>query len=133
MARIWRKPGVLMTAYVVLYAITVSLQDPMYSPTMPRPTADAAGVALAAFLAWRVTRGGAVSRVLIIVYTAGWVPQIIWGPDMKSGGLVSLGLLAVLLVQIALLVSTPIYERTPRTGPTGHRAGRGCGRLRPGG
>jgi hypothetical protein len=84
----------------------------MFSLTTLRVTADVLGVAIACFLAWRVTRGGAVSRVLLILYTGGWIATVPWSPGMRSGGLVSLAELASALVQLAVLVSTPIYERT---------------------
>jgi hypothetical protein len=101
-----------MTAYVVLYAITLTKESRPFSRTTPQLSAEVVSIAIAAFLAWRVTRGGAISRGIIVVYTAGWIAGILWSPGMKSGGLVGLGLLASCLAQIALLVSTPIYERT---------------------
>jgi hypothetical protein len=57
--------------------------------------------------------------VLIVVYTMGLIQRLLWGADMKSGGLVGVGLLAIFLVQIALLVSTPVYERTRKDGAGG--------------
>jgi hypothetical protein len=73
--------------------------------------ADAVGVAIAAFLAWSVTRGSAAARALIIVWTIGLIQKVLWGAGMKSGGLLAIGVLALYLAQIALLVSTPIYQR----------------------
>ncbi len=98
MGRIWGKPGVLMTIYVVLYAATATQLGPG-SLARPEPesawqaalAANAVGVAIAAFLAWRVTRGSAAARVLIIVWTIGLIQEVLWGSAMKSGGLITLG------------------------------------------
>jgi hypothetical protein len=113
MARIWRKPGVLMTAYLVLF-VAVQAWATTRSPISAslQHVADMGSVPIAAFLSWRVTRGGWFSRGLIIVFTLSLMQQLLWGADLKSGGLVSLGLLGLCLAQIALLVSTPVYERT---------------------
>jgi len=100
-----------MTAYLLLFVATLAGADTRTSASRP---ADLGSPLIAAFLAWRVTRGGWFSRGLIIVFTIGVIQHLLWGVDLTSGGLVSLGLLAICLVQIALLVSTPIYERTRR-------------------
>jgi len=109
MARFWHKPGVLMTVYVLLFVAAGAWAATRASASRP---ADLGSPLIAAFLAWRVARGGSFSRGLIIVFTIGVIQHLLWGTDLKSGGLVSLGLLAICLAQIALLVSTPIYERT---------------------
>ena len=96
MGRIQDKPGLVMAAYLVQSAALA---------------ADAVGVAIAAFLAWRVTRGSAAARALIIVWTIGLIQKVLRGAGMKSGGLLAIGVLALYLAQIALLVSTPIYQR----------------------
>jgi hypothetical protein len=112
MARIWRMPGVLMTACVVLYAISLMQPRTRYWATTGQLGADLLSVAIMAFLAWRVTRGSLISRVLVIVYIGAWIQGVLWSADMRTGGLVSLSLLVIYFAQIALLVSTPIYERT---------------------
>jgi hypothetical protein len=115
MARFWHKPGVLMTAYVVLYAIAGARSHGAAFPATVSQflsPPDLGPVFIGAFLAWRVTRGGWLSRLLIIVFTIGLMQKVLWGSGMTSGGLFGLGALAVYLVQIALLVSTPVYERT---------------------
>lgn len=113
MARIWRKPGVLMTAYFALFVIAGVLAGSRLSGSASHQIAvDTGSPLVAAFLAWRVTRGGSVARMLIIVWTTLFMLRLPWSPGMKSGSLVSLGLLAICLAQIALLVSAPIYERT---------------------
>jgi hypothetical protein len=113
MTQIWRKPGAIMTAYVLLFAGAALVHPGMkFPPTAAWVSAVSVGVALAAFLAWQVTRGSATARALTVVYTILLIIAAIGSPDLRSGGLVSLGLLALYLVQIALLVSTPIYDRT---------------------
>lgn len=113
MARIWRKPGVLMTAYLALFVIAEAWAATRSSSLPPhRLIPDLGSPLIAGFLAWRVAGGGSLSRGLMIVYTVLIIRTLLWSPDMKSGGLVSVGVLAICLAQIALLVSTPIYERT---------------------
>jgi hypothetical protein len=115
MARFWHKPGVLMTAYVALYvAAGARSHGAPFPATVSQflSPPDLGPVLIGAFLAWRVTRGGWLSRVLIVVFTVGLMQKVLWGSGMTSGGLFGLSVLAVYLVQIALLVSTPVYERT---------------------
>jgi len=113
-ARIWRKPGVLMIAYLILFGIA----GPWPTRSAPATAAqlthavDPASIVFAAFLAWRVTRGGSFARGLIILYTATGIAALLNTPVMRSGSLIGLGFLAIYLVQIALLVSTPVYNRT---------------------
>ncbi|MBO0822390.1 MAG: hypothetical protein J2P27_00855 [Actinobacteria bacterium] len=101
-----------MTAYVLLYAITAAHPNTPFWATSTRLSADAVTVAIAAFLAWRVTRGGSAARVLVIVWTVGQIGKALSAPDFGSAAPLNIGLLAVGLVQLALLVSTPIYDRT---------------------
>jgi hypothetical protein len=113
MARFLHKPGVLMAAYLALFVIAEAWATSRSAASASlQEVAGMGSLPVAAFLAWRVTRGGRISRVLIIVFTIGMIQKLLWGDDLKSGGLVSLGVLAVCLVQIALVVSTPIYVRT---------------------
>jgi hypothetical protein len=126
-ARIWRKPGVLMIAYLILFGIAGPWPHGSYPATAAHlaHAVNPAAIVIAAFLAWRVTRGSSLARGLIILYTIGGIAGLLNSPGMRSGSLISLGLLAIYLVQIALLVSTPVYNRTRknRTGlaPDGSR------------
>jgi hypothetical protein len=100
MARIWRKPSVLMTAYLALFVAVqawATTRSPMSASL--QHVADMGSVPIAAFLTWRVTRGGWFSRGLIIVFTVSLMLQLLWGADLKSGGLVSLGAQCVALAQ----------------------------------
>lgn len=114
-----------MIAYLVLYV----LAGPWQSQSAPGSVAQLARdrslepIIIAAFLAWRVTRGGWFSRGLIIVYTVLGADAMINSPAMRSGSLVSLGLLAIYAAQIALLVSSPVYDRTQRDSGDGQAGG----------
>lgn len=114
MARIWRNPGVLMIAYLILFGIAGPWTSGPFPATAVQVVhaVDPDAIVIAAFLTWRVTRGGSLARGLIIFYTVGGIISLLNSPGMRSGSLISLGLLAVYLVQIALLVSTPVYNRT---------------------
>jgi hypothetical protein len=59
-----RKPGVLMTAYVALFVLSgpwLGLHGPSGYVVHPHATRNLPQIVLAAFLAWRVTRGGRIS------------------------------------------------------------------------
>jgi len=59
-----RKPGVLMTAYVALFVLSAPWLGP-HRPSgyavHPHASRNLPQIVLAAFLAWRVTRGGRIS------------------------------------------------------------------------
>ena len=59
-----RKPGVLMTAYVALFVLSgpwLGLHGPSGYVVHPHATRNLPQIIRAAFLAWRVTRGGRIS------------------------------------------------------------------------
>jgi hypothetical protein len=116
MARFWRRPGTLMTAYVVLFLAAGPWGDVSHASShSPLWQAPGAPALVAAFLAWRVTRGGWFSRGLIILYTVLGAFSLINSGSMRSGSLASFGFLGIYAIQIGLLLSTPIYNRTRRT------------------
>jgi hypothetical protein len=117
MARFWHKPGVLMITYLALYVIAGVWATTRFPTSTSRAQLpDMGSVLIGAFLAWRVTRGSSFSRGLIIVATGVLVLILLNSRDLKSGGFVSLGLLVMCLAQVAVLVSTPVYERTRKDG-----------------
>ena len=68
-----RKPGVLMTAYATLFVLPgpwLGLHGPSGYVVHPHTTRNLPQIVLAAFLAWRVTRGGRISLVLIMIFSA---------------------------------------------------------------
>jgi hypothetical protein len=110
MSRIWRSgPGQLLAWYVVLEVLAVAAAAVAH-PALPQ-RAQAPWLPLAAFLAWRVSRGGRLSRVILIIASmlsvaeAAVISSRSWSP-------VVLLLLAVFAGQIALLVSPAVHERT---------------------
>jgi hypothetical protein len=69
---------------------------------------------LAVFLAWRVSRGGRTSRViLILVSMYSFASAAFIGTPAWSLG--TLALLAIYATQVSLLVSPAIYQRTRRS------------------
>ena len=55
-----------------------------------------------------------LARRLIILYTGLGIATTVGSPGMRSGSLITLGLLALYVAQVALLVSPPVYGRTRR-------------------
>lgn len=112
MARIWRNsPGQLLALYLVLSVIAlVVVAD---SHPSPPEKAQPFGFLLLVFLAWRVSRGGWISRLILIVLSmysfagAAFIATPHWSPGV-------LALLAIYATQVALLVSPAIYQRTRR-------------------
>jgi hypothetical protein len=105
-----------MTAYLILFAVA----GPWPTGTFPSTAAhqaDPTAIVIAAFLAWRVTRGSWLARRLMLFYTICGIAGLVNSPGMRSGSLTGLGLLGIYLAQIALLVSTPVYNRTRKNQP----------------
>jgi hypothetical protein len=111
---LWRNPrwaGLLMAAYVLL---SLAVGPDVFSTTGPGPVGPQAhvfGALAAAFFAWRVTRGGRISRMLLIMatgiaflVTAFVIASRFW--PLVFGVLVAYG------VQLALLLSPAVYQRT---------------------
>lgn len=118
MPRIWRSPGALMTAYLVLFVLAgrwgdVSRPGPHGLTSTGR---DLPTIAIAAFLTWRVARGGPISRCLIIIYTIIGAGAVINSGSARSGDPVAFGLLAIYLLQLGILLSTPVYNHTHQDG-----------------
>jgi hypothetical protein len=112
---LWRDPrraGLLMGAYFLLSLAT----GPAISVRIGTGAlSDVAGWACSAFFAWRVTRGGRFSRMLLIVVAgAGLIAAVILLAIDFSWA--ELGLLAACGAQVALLLSPAVYERTRPAG-----------------
>jgi hypothetical protein len=115
MSRIWRSgSGQLLVWYVILDVIAVVCAAVAH-PALPQ-RAQAPWLPVTAFLVWRVSRGGRLSRVILIIAgtlsfaEAAFISSRSWSP-------VVLLLLAVYAAQIALLVSPAVYQRTRREPP----------------
>jgi hypothetical protein len=120
MTAFWRRPGVIMTAYVVLFLATGPWSGPPTALTVRQLAGEVSlpAITIAAFLAWRVTRGSSFARGLLVVWTVAGFAATFDSPAMRSGGLVPFWLLVAYAGQIALLLSSPVYERT-RKNPAG--------------
>jgi hypothetical protein len=114
MARIWRdSPGQLLTLYLVLGVIALAV-----SHSSPSAKSQLQWFLLAVFLAWRVSRGGWVSRlILILVSMTLFAGAAFIGPHQWNPGI--LALLAIYAAQVALLVSPAVHQRTRRNASPG--------------
>jgi hypothetical protein len=111
---LWRNPrwaGLLMAAYALL---SLAVGPDVFSKTGPGPVGPGAhvfGALAAAFFAWRVTRGGRISRMLLIVVTGIAFLATAFVIASRFGPLV-FGVLVAYGVQLALLLSPAVYQRT---------------------
>ena len=115
----WRRPGAreILLAYLALAFIggiagSLSLSGSLASPL--------SSFLVAAFLTWRVSRGGHIARAVLIVlsavYCAAAVLTVARRWDVAVLVLVITGVL-----QVALLLSPPVYGRTRRPAPVAAR------------
>jgi hypothetical protein len=108
-----------MSAYFLLSLVTGPVIYLRVGPAPLAPGPGAFGWVFSAFFAWRVTRGGRVSRVLLIV---GAVLSCLAAVSMVALRFTptALGVLTAGGVQVAVLLSPAVYQRTrPRGGPPG--------------
>jgi hypothetical protein len=114
----WRDPqraGLLMTAFFLLTLFSAPVVPYFWvgpgSPGSAQPMAAAWRWGFTAFLAWRVTRGGRISRVLLILGTgltyAGAALQL--APHWTPAQFGKLGLSGA---ELALLLSPAVFQRT---------------------
>jgi hypothetical protein len=110
LADAWQDPawaGVFMVAYFVLSLVTGA------SISLGLGPASLSGWLATAFLAWRVTDGGRISRMLLIVLS--WASFIFAVVLTRTGlSVAEFCTLVASAVQIALLLSPAGYERTRR-------------------
>jgi hypothetical protein len=118
---LWRDPrwtGLLMAGYVVL-SLAVGPDGFFRGDTRPVGLGTTvSGSLAAAFFAWRVTRGGRISR-MVLIWTA-------WGAFAATAfdiaprfGPAIFAALAACAVQLALLLSPAVYQRTRPRGWAG--------------
>lgn len=126
LARIWRRnAGILLAAYMVLslatLATAVNSHPPLGCPATggcQLPPSYQLAWPVVVFLTWRVSRGGRVSRTLLIIWSAAGYAAVAttiaraWSP-------LATGLLAAQALQIALLTSPAVYQRTRPPGGRG--------------
>lgn len=123
----WRYPrwaGQLMTAWFLLSLVT----GPVVSVHISDGTAGShpgvsiltrlVGWASSAFFAWRVTLGGRISRMLLILAAEVGIISLVIALAVGFS-LAELGILALLTAQLALLLSPSVYRRTRPGGQPG--------------
>lgn len=106
----FRRPAVLMVAYVGLYLVA----GPWFG-TGGSAHRNAPQFTVVALLAWFAARGSRAARVLLIATSlAGAVIGLFGSTSSWSTGtsVARVGLFACCAAQICLLVSTPMYQRT---------------------
>ena len=112
MAR-WRRPGgdEMLLVFLLLAAISFiwSWLSHIASPLNPLLS-----FLITAFLAWRVSHGGRISRmILIIVSGVSYAVAVL--AVARLWDLAIMALVIICAAQIVLLVSPPVYGRTRRT------------------
>jgi hypothetical protein len=127
---LWRDPrraGLLMGAY---FLISLATGPVVFVRAASGPSGVAGhvfGAIVAGFFAWRVTRGGRVSRTILII--AAECTFLVTASGIASRfGPVIFSLLAAYAAQVALLLSPAVYQRTRTPGWAGPA---GWDRLRP--
>lgn len=114
MISVWRDPrraGWLMWAYFLLSLAVGPVVHLSVGSASPGHAGDGYDWIFSAFFSWRVTRGGRISRMLLIVGTGfGYLGTAFnvaghFGPA-------TFGVLAICVVQLALLMSPSVYWRT---------------------
>lgn len=114
MGRIWRsEAGVVLLAYFILRLAAFgcgALAHPGPRAMQSPLSQQVPWLLLAAFLTWRVWRGGRISRTILVLDGMGsFVKAAHLGPD--GWNLSVLCLLAIYTAQIALLLSPAVYLR----------------------
>jgi len=122
---LWRDPRrawLLMTAWFLLSLVTGPILSVHVSNGSPATSflTRLVSWAFSAFFAWRVTRGGRISRTLLILAAAGGaLASVITLASQPR--LAELGLLADQAAQLAVLLSPAVYLRTRPGGQPGAR------------
>ena len=109
MAR-WRQPGALEMLLLFLVLSSVAfLLGLLRRPALRQE--DLASFLVAVFCVWRVSRGGRISRMILIVVSGlSYVSAVL--AVARSWDLVIVGLIVIYATQIALLVSPAVFGRT---------------------
>ena len=106
----WRRPGAneIILVYLLLEAIAFICSQLSGSAGLRY---SLSGLPVIAFLAWRVSRGGRISRMLLIISSG----LSYLGATLAVARLWNLPVMALVVIsaaQVALLVSPPVYGRT---------------------
>ena len=110
----WRDPrraGWLMWAYFLLSLVAGSVIYLRVGPASSGQAGHGYNWIFSAFFAWRVTRGGRISRMLLIL-GAGLGCLATAFTVARHFGPATFGVLVIYVVQLALLMSPSVYQRT---------------------
>jgi hypothetical protein len=116
----WRRPGAGEIVLVYLLLATVGFICSWLSRTAG-PQNLLLSFLITAFLAWRVSRGGRISRMILIIVSAASCAVA----ALAVARLWDLTIMAQVIIgaaQVALLASPPVYGRTRRPMPVPVRA-----------
>ncbi|TVZ05149.1 hypothetical protein EAS64_11150 [Trebonia kvetii] len=106
-----RRAGWLMWAYFLLSLIVGSVVYLSVGPASSGQPGHGYNWIFSAFFAWRVTRGGRISRMLLILGAGlGYLETAF--TVARHFGPATFGVLAIYIVQLALLMSPSVYQRT---------------------
>jgi hypothetical protein len=117
----WRRPGAgeILLAYLLLEAVGETVAWLSHAYTRPQDPPES--FLITAFFTWRVSRGGRISRVLLILgsLTSGAAAVL----DVARMWNVAVVVLVVIgAAQVLLIASPPVYGRTRRPEPVLVRA-----------
>lgn len=116
----WRRPGAgeILLAYLLL-ATVESIWNWLWHPLNVQDPLQ--WLLVTAFLTWRVSRGGRISRILLIVGSGLDCAAAVLAVA-RSWNLSVMALVIIYAVQVELLVNPPVYGRTRRPAPIPARA-----------
>jgi hypothetical protein len=118
----WRRPGADEILLVYLLLATIGFIWSWLSLTCSVGTENPLVTFLVtAFLTWRVSRGGGVSRMILII-VSGASCAVTAFAVARLWDLAIIALVIICAAQVALLVSPPVYGRTRRPVPIAVRA-----------
>jgi len=111
----WRRPGAdeILLAYMLLATVGVTVSWLSHSLSSQHPVS---GFLWTAFLTWRVSRGGRISRMLLIIGSGADCAAAVLAVA-RLWDLSILALVIIYAVQVELLLSAPVYWCTRRSAP----------------
>jgi hypothetical protein len=116
----WRRPGAgeILLVYLLLAAIGFGWNWLSHTHSSP---ATLWSFLITAFLTWRVSRGGRISRMILVIGSVASCATAVLAVA-RQWDLSVLALVIIGAAQVALLLSPPVYGRTRRPAPVPARA-----------
>jgi hypothetical protein len=117
----WRRPGAdeILLAYLLLEVAGWAVSWRSHAGSAPQNPLES--FVITAFLTWRVSRGGRISRVLLILGSlASCAVAVLAVARMWDGAVAALVVIGA--TQVVLIGSPPVYGRTRRPAPVADRA-----------